>query len=247
MRPGAAGPQLQLPSLAPWMRNLIVGLFVLYVVELLAANAGLPVGALAWHPFGSGFEPWQPVTRFLVQGRGVFGVLLGLLVLYFLLPAVDSVLSRERTAKALLAGAVGGTLLPLLFDLTLVDGPGIQGWTVLVTSLVLLFGLAIPTGVVHLWFVVPITGRVIVWGTLGLAVVMFLLDPSLRTTEGIGTWLGVFGWWNLMGPGGRKRRLRRQAKKIQRELRRFEVIDGGRVDRPQGGQRPDDDDDGMVH
>lgn len=244
MRQGAAGPQLQLPSLAPWMRNLLVGLFVLYVVELLAANAGLPVGALAWQPFGSGFEPWQPLTRFFVQGRSVFGVLLGLLVLYFLLPAVDAVLTRAQLGRALLAGAVGGTALPLLLDLFLVDGPGIHGWTVLATSLVLLFGLAVPGGVVNLWFVIPITGRIIVWGSLGLSVVLFLLDPSLRTTEGIGTWLGVYGWWELFGPGGRKRHLRRKARDIQRELRRFEIIEGGRSDRPQGDQRDGDD---QVH
>lgn len=247
MRPGAAGPQLQLPSLAPWMRNLIIALFALYVVELLATNAGLPVRALAWHPFGAGFEPWQPFTRFLVQGRGVFGVLLGLLVLYFLLPAVNSVMPRERMLRAIGAGALGGTVLPLVADLLpFIDGPGIHGWTVLSTSLVLLFGLAIPHGVIHLWFVIPITARVIVWGTLGLSVVLFLLDPSLRTTEGIGTWLGVYGWWNLFGPGGRKRQLRRQAKRIERELRRFEVIEGGRSDEPQGRQGPGDDDD-WVH
>lgn len=244
MRQGAAGPQPQLPPLAPWMRNLLVGLFALYVVELLAANAGLPVQALAWHPFGSGFEPWQPFTRFLVQGRSVLGVLLGLLVLYFLLPAVDRLLTREQMSQALLAGAAGGTALPLLLDLVLVGGPGIHGWTVLSTSLVLLFGLAVPSGVVNLWFVIPITGRVIVWGSLGLSVVLFLLDPSLRTSEGIGTWLGVYGWWNVLGPGGRKRQLRRKARRIERELRRFEIIEGGRSDRPQGAQREDDD---QVH
>lgn len=248
MSQGGAGPQLQLPMLLPWMRNVLVGLFALFVVELLARNAGFPVERLRWHAFGHGFELWQPLTRFFVQGGStgaVFNVLIGLLVLYFFLPGLDSMMPRERIGKAALAGAVGGTAVPMLLDLLLLDGGSTGGWTVLTTALVVLFGLAMPNGVIHLWFVLPITGSFIVWGTLGLSVVFFLIGPALGTSEAIGTWAGVFGWWHLMGPGARRRDLKRQASRVEQELRRFEVIEGGRS-QPQGGQgRPDDDD--WVH
>lgn len=249
MRRGAGTPQLHLPELAPWMRNLMVGLFAMYVGELVARNIGLPIDTLAWSPFEAGFQVWQPLTRYLVQGgtRGsVFDVLFGLLVLYFLLPAVGTLLSRHQATRALLAGVVGGTLVPLLLN-ALVPMAGVNsGWTVLTTTAILLFGLAMPSGVVHLWFVIPITGRTIVWGSLGLATVFFLIDPALRTSEGLGTWLGVYGWWMGLGPGSRRRRLLSEAQKVQRELSRFEVIEGGRRDPRPSRNRPTDHDD-WIH
>lgn len=243
MRPDGAGPQLQLPVLSPWMRNLLIGLFALFAVELVLRNLGMPVDALAWRPFGEGFSLWQPLTRYLVQGGhagAVYNVLFGLLILYFVLPAVDSLLTRERTIRAVIAGAIGGTALPLILDALFLDGSATQGWTVLTTALFVLFGLSLPSGVIRLWFIIPITGQVIVWGIFGLELIFFLLNPSLRTAEGLGTWLGVYAWWHSLGPGGHRRNLRRQARKVEKELRRFQVIEGGKQD-------DQDRDDDWVH
>src|SRR5690606_20193193 len=119
-----------------------VGLFALFVVELVLRNVGLPVDALVWYPFEGPFQPWQPLSRYLVQGgsqSAVFNVIFGLLVLYFLLPAVDSLLPRAQAARALVAAIVGGTLLPLGVDALLPLSSGTSGWTVLTTTAILLF------------------------------------------------------------------------------------------------------------
>ena len=46
----------------------------------------------------------------------------------------------------------------------------------------------------------------------------------------MGVWLGVMGWYYYLGPGARRRQLTRQATRIERELSRFRVIDGGKTD-----------------
>ena len=84
-----------------WMQRILMGLFGLYVIELMASNIGLPVGALAWRPVGMGFSPHQLLTRFLVQGNSVFSVLISLLVLYFFLPAIDQLYARRQVIQSL--------------------------------------------------------------------------------------------------------------------------------------------------
>lgn len=233
-----------LPPHEPWQSNLVVGLFVAYVVEVVLHHAGLPLYTLlAWHPFGAGFEAWQPLTRFLVQGAAPITaawVVLSLLVLYFLLPAVVPLLGRRTAAQAVLAGAVGGTILPLAVDATgLLASPPALGWSELVLVLPVLLGLAAPDADM-VAFVFPMKARALLWGVLVVALLFLLVAPSLATLEGVGVWLGVFGWWHGLGPGARRRTLRSQAKDIESELRRFQVIEGGK-ERPQGRQSPGDD------
>lgn len=233
MRPREDGfDSFRLPPLHPWMRNLLVALLVLYLVEVVARNfVGVPVDLLAWRPMGAGFRPWQLLSHYLVQGPGRGGttsVLLSLLVLYFFLPPLSDMLSRRHFAEGVAAGAAGGVLLGLALDLFLGLGGAASGWSVAPMAMVVLFGLAMPGGVVRLFFVIPVTGRWIVWGTVAIAGLFLLADPGLDAAEHLGAALGVVGWWRWRGPGARRRELARKARDIERELRRFEVIEGGR-------------------
>lgn len=225
--------QYTTPTFQPWMRNLLIGLVAAYVLELILRNTGVPVYALAWDPIGAGFQPWQPLTRFLVQGGSVFSVLFGALLLYFLLPALWYVVEPERLRNAAIAGLVGGTVLPLLVDLALADGGTMMGWTTfLAVWCATVFGLAMPEDTIYLMFVVPVNGRFVLWATAVITGLVFLMGATTThaTAEGFGTWLGVYGWWQLRGPGARTRQLKQKAARIERELQRFQVIEGGRQD-----------------
>ncbi len=226
------GSELRLPTLAPWMRNLLVALFAAYVAELALANAGVDVYALAWRPFGAGFAPWQPLTRFAVQGRRAVTVVVALLALFFMLPALWERIDRRILGRALLAAAVGATVLPLVADLALTDRGVVMGWTaVALVWLPTLFGLALPDETLYLMFAIPVSGRMLLWLTAvftGL-LALFGAPADLGSVEPFGAWLGIAGWWHLLGPGARRRRLVRQAASIERELRRFQVIEGGRA------------------
>lgn len=244
MSRGAPQVQYAIPTPSGWQRNLLIGLFVAYVIELILHNAGVPIYEfLPWFNWSAGFEPWQPLTRFLVQGahRGaVTQVLISLFVLFFFLPAMDTVTDRRTLGRAVAAGAVGGTVLPFLLDLTGVLSGGAMGWSALVMALPVLFGIISPDREILL-IVFPIKARWFVWGTLVLALLYILVDRSIDTFELLGVWVGVVGWWNLIGPGRRKRDLRTKGAGIEKELERFQVLEGGRGSEPQGKQGGGDD------
>jgi hypothetical protein len=229
----------ELPPVTRLTRNVLIALFVLYVIELTTANVmGLPTHALAWHGFGEGFALHQPLTRYLVQGNGVFGVVIAGVVLYFFLPAMERHFNTTQLVEALIAGAIGGTALGLLLDATGLLHGSAQGWSVLVEVLVVLFGLKLPDAVIRLFFILPIQARLLVWGAGLIGFLMLLATLDLMSADFFGTFLGTLGWWHTRGPAGRRRKLLRDASKIERELDRFTVLPGG---------RQDSQDDDLVH
>lgn len=234
-RPGPPG--MYMPPLDPWMKQILIGLGGLFVVEVIASALGAPLGALVWRSFGLGFAPWQLVTRLLIQGpNAVFGVALGLLVLYFLLPSLASSLSRNTAREATLGVFLGATLLPLALDaLGLVSG-AVHGWQVFLTGLITLFGLLHPRATINLYFLIPIQASWIVWGTLGITLLVLIGSfaggvGSLGAAEHLGAWVGAWAWWRFRGPGARQHSLRAAGRQVERQLRRFQVYEGGRSPR----------------
>ncbi|HMV66948.1 MAG TPA: hypothetical protein PKA64_08870 [Myxococcota bacterium] len=229
MPPDAREPawsNLGLPPIDPFVRNLLGGLLALYVAELTAGAAGLPVGALTWRPFGAGFAPWQPLTCYLVQGNIASNVLFGLLGLWFVIPSLLSVLPRRALGEAVLAAIAGGTLLPLAANAAGFGADAMYGWGGLLLPLLCLFGLAFPTGQVRINFVLPVTGPMLVWGSLLLAGLQLLAalggpgGPLLGALRALGQWIGVYLWWN--------RRNARRAPAARGP--RLRVMSGGRDD-----------------
>jgi hypothetical protein len=234
-------PSFALPTLAPWHRWVLGTLFGLFVAELVLRNTGLPLYEwLPWRSFGAGFAPWQPVTRFVVQGPDVLGVAFALLLLYFFLPLMDELLSRRQLGAALGAAAVGGTALPMLLDgLGLLAPSMALGWAPLAYALPLLLGLVRPDAQILLVFL-PVRASWILWGTLVFAVLQVLVGRSLDSLQTLGVWLGVYAWFHGLGPGRHARVLRARGRRVEAELRKFEVLEGGKGPRH---NRPDD----LVH
>jgi len=233
---------LSMPPLAPWMRNLLAGLFGLYVVELILLNLGVPLERFFLYAIGGGFQPWQLFTRFLVQGRtNVVNVLISLVVLYLILPSLPRLMERSKWIQALSATALVATVLPLLVDMLGVFPPMPRtGWTFLVLPMFVVFGLAQPKSIINLMFVLPVPASYIVWGTLVYVLMMLLAFPGSNTVEGVASWIGIVAWWNFRGPGARRRQLLKEADKIENELRKFTVLEGGRAQGDQGRDNRDD-------
>lgn len=232
-RPNAWSEGVGLPPVAPWLRNLLLGLFLLYVAELVLLNVGLPVYTLAWQDFGGGFAVWQPLTHWLVQGPRVDGVAFALLAIYFFLPGIADRLGRRNLTEAVVSGGAGGLVLGLIADAVgLGFGPA-MGWAPFVFGLTTMFGLTYPQGEVRLFFVLPVKGVWFLWGSLVLALLTWLATlKGLSAVENIGQWLGVFAWWHLRGPGARTRSLRKSGKSVEQNLRRFDVLPGGKQTKP---------------
>lgn len=240
-------PTLQFPPMETWIRNLLLGVVGLFVAEQLLFRSWPEMyRVLALWPQSSGFQWHQPITRWFLQ-QSALSVIVGVVVLYFALPALWAQLSRNLLINGVIAAGLGATLIPIGVDglLTLAGWPlldptPIFGPSTLVMALFVLLGLALPNQTVHLFFVLPIQSRWFVWMALGIPGVLFVLHPSYSLLDPLGGWMGLMGWWWQWGPPRRRRDLKRKAQSIEQELARLQVIEGGRSDAPQGGQGPDD-------
>jgi len=222
-------PRVSFPPLQTWMRNLLLTLFLLYVAELIIDPVIFDLGSLWLHPIGMGFAPWQPVTRFFVQGRSAAtNVLISLVVLYFFLPVLQHLLKRRQWIEVLVSAVVAATVLPMLSDLTGMLPPSARtGWLFLIPALIVVFGLAMPRATVNLMFVLPVPASFFVWGTLFFSIFYLLVTPTGAQLEPIGAWLGVMGWWFLRGPGSTLRSQRKRGEKIEKNLPKLRILDGG--------------------
>lgn len=228
MRQRATIGDIGLPPIPSWVRNLLLALFGAYVVELLLVNfARLPLYSfLPWYPDRLTTAPWQLVSHWLVQGPDPMNVLFGLLALYFALPALERSFSRRQLLEASFTGAAAGLLAGIAGDLLgLGVSPGF-GWTFVAGAAFALFGLAMPNAEVRLFFVLPVTGRTLAWGTGIVAGLIVLASRSLGAIELLGAWAGVMLWWHRIGPWLARRRGGPSAPR--RAPQKFQVLDGGR-------------------
>jgi len=215
---------------------LLGGLLGLYVVELMLRNLSPALESLMYSmalaPIGGGFQPYQLVTWPLVQGRGAaISVALNLVMWWLFLPTLRQLFSVRQLLRgslavyggATLAGLIGGVLLPQ---------PALQGWGLLLIAWFMLFGLKMPNSQVNLYFVLPIKAIWIAWGAAGLSTLLFIASPSVSTIGSLGGLAGAWLWNRFDSGAGRKKRLRKEAKRIEKELHQFQVFDGGRSNRP---------------
>lgn len=232
MRNKQGPPNFNLPRLSSDIRNVLIGAGVLFALELvLKLSQPELVLQLAWHPIGRGFHWYQPLSHYLVQGSSPFSFLLSLLVLYFFLPIILESYKKGKWLPILGSVVLGSWVFGFVTDVSgLLGSTPAWGWTTISTACVALFGLLRPKAVVNLFFILPVQASVFAWGTGVIALLFFLSAPSLETSQHLGSWLGLIAWWFGIGPGSRIRKLKAKAKKIEKDLHRFTVLDGGQSD-----------------
>jgi hypothetical protein len=223
------GGGLMLPPLTPGLRNFLVGLFALYVLELVANNfLGIPTALLAWGAQTT--FPWQPLTRFLVTGPAPpTSVLFMLLAVFFFVPPTLQMNTRREVYEIAASVFLGSSILAFGYDLWM-PSSFTAGYASILLAMVTLFGLRAPDATVLLMFIIPIPGKYFIWLsglTAGLTALAF---PGRLGGDYLGAFLGVLVWWYGRGPGRRRRSLAAQGRQIERELRRFTVLDGGQSD-----------------
>lgn len=247
-RSGMDGMRFALPPLRPGVRNLLIVLGVLYVVELIVSNFVLPNSSmlyvwLAWSPSFAEppwLTPWQPITKYLVQGPSPFGVLMTLMVVYFFLPWVlDRFVPKQVSQLAiavmlgcLVAGLVWTGITYIAFSAGVPASAGwlggmAMGWQPFVAGMVAAFALANPNGTINFMFVLPMKAMYLLYLDLLLVGLFFLASPSIATFEHFGAIGAVYLWFQLLGPGATRRRFKKKGKAIEKELK-FRVYDGGR-------------------
>ncbi|MCO4743519.1 MAG: hypothetical protein KC912_01940 [Proteobacteria bacterium] len=226
--PGPAQGGIALPPLTRGLKVLLIALFGLYVLQLICENyLGIPVSLLAWAPGTPG--PWQPFTRFIYQMADPPGFLLMLLAFYFFVPPTLEQNPRRELIEIAAAVFLGSTLLALGMD-QFFPKSATAGWGSVLIAMLALFGLRAPGSTILLAFVIPIEARIFVALSGGIAGLTLLFAPGLQGGDYLGAFLGVLLWWYGRGPGKRRRELASQGRQVERELRRFTVLQGGQSD-----------------
>jgi hypothetical protein len=211
---------------SPLARNVIVGLFVIYVVQLL--SRGLVEQWLAWQPLGQGFYPWQPITAFILSGPSAFGALITWVVLYFMLDPLMGMMGARRFGYAMLTSWAFGVVAAFVGVALGATDDGYLGQSVLLSAMFALFGFLRPDATILLMFVIPLQAKWIAWGTGLLTFLTLLAQPGTTTLLAFFCWVGAWVYLTFLFGGIGFLRKRISAFSRQRSARRFEVLDGGK-------------------
>jgi len=223
----AASFDLGLPPVPGWIRNLLIALFGLWILEMVLTQwLHLPLDLfLVWAPPGLD-QPWTVLTRILIQGPMVLNVLFGLLVLYFTLPVLDSQLYKSQMGWAAVVASVGATLLALGTGTLGITYGGVAGWSALATCTIALMGLVAPDREIRVFFVLPLKGWQLVYFEGALELLYILANRNTSSVEHLGAWLGILVWWYGFGPGAQRRKLLAKGKKVEKASH-LRVVQGG--------------------
>jgi membrane associated rhomboid family serine protease len=208
--------------------GLIVATVVTSLVAAVGGRSGLGLHQLLLLDTGAVWqgEIWRLVTWVLVESDPLNLLFGGLVLYWFGRDLVDAWGARRFLVTYFAIPAVAGVLASLLS----LAWPGLEahrfaGFWVALDALVVAWGLHHPFRQILLFFAVPVSGKALVWITVGGTALFALFTgvgafvPHLLA-EGI-AWLHVSG----KGPGAWLRRIRLPRRKRRG---RFEVIHADR-------------------
>ncbi|MSP54799.1 MAG: hypothetical protein EXR69_04210 [Myxococcales bacterium] len=214
-------------NLTPLSRNLLIGSFIIYAIQL--ASRGLIDAALGWHGFGSGFFPWQPITSFFLTGPDPRSAFAGWLGIFFFVATVQRLLGLRKLGYAMLAIWAGTVVSTLALQPTgLLQFIPYVGYEPLLLALVCLFGFYFGNAQILLMFVLPIQAIWFAWGSGLYALLWLIYQPSNFTWMSVAAWLSAFVFQFVDQGGIRRFRVQRQRAQVER---RFAVHEGGRSPR----------------
>jgi len=223
--PGRAGNPLSFGGRVPAsVGGLIVATVVTSLVAAVGGRSGLGLHQLLLLDTGAVWrgEAWRLVTWVLVEDDPLNLLFGGLVLYWFGRDLVDAWGERRFLVTYFAVPAVAGILASLLA----LAWPGLDayrfaGFWVALDALVVAWGLNHPFRQILLFFAIPVSGKALVWITVGGTALFALFTgvgafvPHLLA-EGI-AWMHVSG----KGPGQWLRRLRLPRRKRRG---RFEVI-----------------------
>ena len=221
----------QTPPVTPLVRATLAVLIITYVLQLLLQNwMGGGVYSLSLWSFSTGnWRPWQPVTSLLLNGE-VVEAFFDWIFLFFIMGPVETLVGRKRFIRAML-WSVGLAIL-IVTGLDLLGAVNAMspytGVTPALLAMLVIFGLSMPNANIMLFFVLPIRAAWIAWASGLLSLLMFISARDLGSAMALGGWIGGYTW--IISGGGSLRRLmlHMRKRKVQKELKRFTVIEGGR-------------------
>ena len=175
----------------PLTKKLLIGLIILYVVELILGQAFLPLSDFAWHA-DEQFKIWQPITAFLVLDVPPFSpirFLLSMLGLVFFLPPAEQSY-RTKGLQRILALSIGLSIAfgAICMVTSIVNYGTYFGLEAFIAALLAVFCFTRPNATILLFFILPIKAEWIGWFS-GLISFLFLIAH-----RDIGSAVHLAGW-----------------------------------------------------
>lgn len=265
------GPQLSLPTPGKAVRGLMIAVFAIWLCFALALNWGGASPAVFEILTGNTQrilqgELWRLFTAPLVHtaqgGLGVSHIITTLLGLFFLTPRLEEAWGPKRMLRFIATSAVVGYLLQMLVELAVPSslgrrlvGPMWFGMSPVLGAVAIAWALTFKNQVVHLFFVLPVSSRMLIVFVVGVAT-LYLVAGATPPEGLISPYGGMLCGWLLGGStpsplrkAWLKLRLAQLDKEAAREARRkprpnprgLRVIPGGRSN---DADDSDDDDKG---
>jgi membrane associated rhomboid family serine protease len=188
---------------------------------------------------------WQLVTSVVFHAPGdVVGVFVNCLWLAFLGPQIESMLGTRKLLQTYAWTAAGSVVLTMVVGLIGTFAGLGSGWTSLwgqlhigptgaILGLIACWVARMGRQVVHFALLGPMQARTFGILLLGAVVLIMFLRPDVSSSMHLGGIAMGYAIGSGRWPPDRKKRdLQRKKKQIEKELRRFEVIEGGRAGQP---------------
>lgn len=258
MPPMSQGPTLSFATPGKAVRGVMIVTFAIWLTFAIALNWG---GAPLWtfelltgntEAILRG-ELWRLLTAPLMhvaQGAGgVSHIVTTLLGLFFLTPRLEETWGGKRMLRFIAISALVGYVLQVLVQLVVPSSLGQRlvnplwfGLSPALGAIAIAWALTFKNQVVHLFFVLPISSRMLIWIVVGSAT-LYLIVGAVPPEGLISPYGGMLCGW-LLGGGTPsplrkawlKLRLAQLGKQSERETRRrprpnpggLRVIPGGR-------------------
>jgi hypothetical protein len=217
-----------MPRITPTVKQILIGLFAAYVVQLILENfLGMRVfGWLAMLPGAP--MPWQLLTYVLVDKSNPIFFLLTLLFIAWTLPTFDLTFGRKRTLQLALVSVLCASVPAWLAGFVFVGAPALFG-----ASPILYGGIATVSWLdrqrpVSLFGALHMTAQQLLMLFVGLSVLFYMFDKNeTRLIADLGALGGGILFANWL------RKPRRPKKPPERKKARatgFKVIQGGQPD-----------------
>jgi membrane associated rhomboid family serine protease len=180
--------------LTPMVRRILIANVAIWLVMLLGTRwfaVETLIELFDWtllHPAAPASDAhaflggalWQPFTyMWLHDVTSVFHVLFNMIMLWLFGGLFETRWGGVAFLKFYILCGVGGaagSLLGAAIAPELMSG-AVLGASGAILGLIAAFGLIFPKQKIHLWFILPIEGRHIIWITIVLDTLMFLTEP----------------------------------------------------------------------
>ena len=268
--PTSQGPTMTLPMPGKAVRGLMLGVFAVWLTYAIALNWG---GAPSWtFEILAGStqqvlhgELWRlftaPLLHQAVGAQGVSHIVGTLFGLFFLTPRLEEEWGAKRFLRFVAVASLVSYALQMLVTLLLPQPlsqrlvpPYWYGMTPALGAIAIAWALTFKNQVVHLFFVLPVSSRMLIVIVVGSAT-LYLVAGSTPPEGLISPFGGMLCGW-LLGGGSPsplrkawlKLRLAQLGKQAERDTRRkprpnpggLRVIPGGRADDTDDDDKADD-------